>query len=131
MPTMANLALKNNAAAAVVGTALSPSAGDNVAAQWRIETAKPPFARAKLWLSARFNQKQDARRVSLKVEVPYTVTNSTTSLEEAVSKILFTGELVVGTNVPTSVSDDAVAYISSFIADPGVIAALKAQIAPN
>ena len=131
MPAIANLSLQNNAATAVTGTALSPSAGEGVPAIWRVETTKPPFARPLIQLSARKNQKGDVRVVDVKVTVPYSVNNTSTGLEQLVSKITFAGSFIVPQDIPTSVSDDAVAYIKTFFADTGVISALKAQIAPT
>lgn len=110
---------------------MTPSAGDGSSAQWRIETSKPPFARPLFWLTTRPNVKKDARRASIKIEVPYTVQNTTTTLEEPVAKILATVELVVSGEIPTPIVNDAVAYISSMLADANVILALKSQIAPR
>lgn len=131
MASMANLALKNAAGGAVVGTVLTPSAGDTVPAQWRVETVAPPFARPTLNMVSRSNAKRDVRRVSGKIMMPYAVLNSTTTLYEGVSQPAFSFEMVVGTNVPSTLSDELVAFITSYFADPLIVASLKSQISPT
>lgn len=131
MPSIANLALQNNAAVAVVGTALVPSAGDSVAAQWRVETSKPPFARTHISMMSRFNTKRTARHIDVKISMPVTATDTTTSQEVLIATPLFTGTLILPTNAPSSATDDLVAFTKTFFADPGVILALKAGYAPT
>lgn len=131
MPSIANLSLQNNAAVAVVGTALVPSAGDTVAAQWRVETTKPPFARTGISMMSRFNTKRTARHIDVKISMPITTTNTTTSLEELVATALFSGTLILPTNAPSTATDDLVAYVKTFFADAGVVLALKAGYAPT
>lgn len=131
MPSIANLALQNNAASPVVGTVLVPSAGDTVPAQWRVETVKPPFTRTLISMMTRYNTKRTARHVDVKITCPYTAVDTTTSQDVLVANMLFTGTLVVPTNVPSSASDDLVAYIKTFFADATVVASLKSQFAPT
>jgi hypothetical protein len=131
MPAIANLSLTNNAAVATTGVALQPSAGEGVPAIWRIETTKPPFARPTITMSARANKVKTVRRVDVKLTVPYTVSNSTTTLEEKVAEVTYIISQIVPQNVPTSLVDDSVAYCRTLLADAGVIAALKSQMAPT
>lgn len=131
MPSIANLSLLNNAAVAVVGTALVPSAGDSVAAQWRVETVKPPFARTAISMMSRFNTKRTARHLDVKISMPITATDTTTSQEVLIATALFSGTLILPTNAPSTATDDLVAYVKSFFADAGVIQALKAGYAPT
>lgn len=131
MPAIANLALQNNAAAAVVGTALVPSSGDTSPAVWRVETAKPPFARPILQMSSKWNTKRTARHVDVKISVPYTVNNTATLQEEPVANLLYVASYTFPSNVPTSVSDDFIAYCKTFGTDAGVNACLKAAYAPT
>lgn len=131
MPSIANLALQNNLGGAVTGTVLVPSAGDTVPAQWRVESAKPPFARTLISMMTRYNTKRTARHVDVKITFPHTATDTTTSQDVLVASMLFTGTLVVPTNVPSNASDDLVAYIKTFFADATVIASLKSQFAPT
>lgn len=131
MPQIANLSLQNNAATAVVGTVLVPSAGDSVPAQWRVESSKPPFARTQISMMARYNTKRTARHVDVKITFPYTTIDRNTAQDVLVASMLFTGTLVVPTNVPSSASDDLVAYIKTFFADATVTASLQSQFAPT
>ena len=131
MASQANLALKNAAGGAVVGTALSSSAGNGVPAKWRIETATPPAFRPTLELTASDSAKtKKVRRVNLRANVPFTFTDSNGVVQSTLS-IPMIADVYFPQEIPTSVSDDAVAYFASFWNDPGVIAALKAQIAPT
>lgn len=131
MPAIANLSLQNNAAAAVTGTALVPSSGDTSPARWRIESADPPFARTELQMVSRFNQKRTARHLDVKITMPYTATDSTTAQKVLIATVLFSGTVVLPTNVPSSAVDDFVAYVKTFFADAGVVACLKAGYAPT
>lgn len=131
MPAMGNLALKNNAGTAVVGTALTPSAGDTVPAKWRIESAVAPAFRPILSLSTRDSGDGKSRRAVIKLSMPFTATNSTLGLPVVVDRELFSADIVVGNQIPSTSSDDFVAYVSSFLADPLVVASLKAMIAPT
>jgi len=80
---------------------------------------------------ARSNAKKDVRRLSGTIKLPYTVTDSTMGVETPLSLPSFSFEMVVGTNVPSSVSDDLVAYAASYFQDATVQASLKSMIAPN
>lgn len=131
MPQIQNLSLKDRTAGAIVGLALVPSAGDQSPARWRVESAKPPFARATVEMQSRFNQKRTARYVDVKITFPYTVTDSATSQEVPVATGLFTGQLILPMTMASASSDDLVAYVSSFFADAGVISSLKAGYAPT
>lgn len=131
MPSIANIALQNAAAAAVTATALVPSAGDKVAAQWRVENTKPPFARTTISMVSRFNAKRTARHIDIKITKPMSYTDSVTSQEVVTGSMLFTGTLIVPTSAQTTDSDDMVAYVRTCLADSGVVACLKAGYSPT
>lgn len=131
MPSMANLSLQNNAAAAVTGTVITPSAGDTVAAIWRIETGSPPNCRTVLTLSAKANKDKTVRTVEVKITQPRTYTDANTGLVLTDSRASFVGSFIVPQNIESSRIDDMVAYVKTFFADATVVAALKAQVAPT
>lgn len=131
MPAIANLALQNNAAAAVTATAIVPSSGDTSPARWRIENTDPPFARTEIQMQSRFNTKRTARHVDIKISAPYTATDANTAQKVLVATALFQGTLILPTNIPTSFSDDVVAYLKTCLADATVLASLKAGYAPT
>lgn len=131
MPSMANLSLQNNAAAAVTGTAISPSAGDSVDAIWRIENTNPPMTRTTITMKARPNRDRTVRTVEVKIVAPRTYTDGNTGLVMTDSRATFVGSFVVPQGIDSSRIDDTVAYIKTFFADATVIACLKSQTAPT
>jgi hypothetical protein len=131
MPTMANLALKNAAAGAVVGTALTPSAGDKVAARWRIEDANPPFARTLLDVVVTPSADGGIRSVRGSMKTPFVYTDTTTGLKESTVYVQGTFSFSVPQEIPTATTDDASAYFTSFIADTLIQSVCKSQIAPT
>lgn len=131
MPTMADLSLQNNAAATVTFTAITPSAGDSVAAQWRLENTDPPNCRATLTLVARPNKLKTVRTVDIRLDKPRRYTDVNTGLAVTDSKAFFTASLVVPQHIASSDIDDLVAYVKTAFSNATVIAALKAQVAPT
>lgn len=130
MPSMANLSLNNAAAAAVTATALAPSAGDTVPAKWRIEDTNPPAFRPTLSVVAKKSGGNgNVRRVTVDIAIPNPQTVS--GVLANVGTIRFMGDFVVGQEIPTSVVDDAVAYLSSFFASTLIKDTLKSQISPT
>lgn len=130
MPSMANLSLTNAAAAAVTATVLTPSAGDTVPARWRIENSNPPAFRPTLSLVAKKSGGDgNVRRVAVDIAIPNPQTVS--GVLANVGTVRFKGDLIVDQEIPTSVVDDAVAYLSSFFASVLIKEALKSQIAPT
>lgn len=129
MPTIANLALKDAAAAAVVGTALTGSPGDGQPAKWRIESTKPVNCRPTLTLSTRDNAAKNARVAKLTAVIPYTVLVN--GIETVIAAAPKSMDFVLPTNVPQSHLDYEVAIMASFLNDPGIVAALKATYAPS
>lgn len=133
MASMASISLVDPAALVptVLAAALSPSAGDSVPAQWRIETAHPPAYRPKIQLVTRSNAKKDVRRVSAKIEVPYVVVGTASPLPVMVSTPFLTFELVVPQITDTLTVDNLVAYAQSFIGSSLVRETLRTQISPT
>lgn len=130
MPSMADLSLLNNAAAAVTATALSPSAGDTVPARWRIENANAPAFRPVLLVSSKKSGGDgNVRRVSVDIAVPNP--QMVAGVLTNVGTIRFMGEFVVAQDIPTSVVDDTVAYIASFFNTALIKSTLKSQISPT
>lgn len=131
MPSIANLSLQDNAAAAVTATALVASSGDNSPARWRIENTDPPFARTEIQMASRFNTKRTARHVDWKISAPHTVTDTTTGQKVLVGTIVGSGSVIIPLNVSTAFTDDFVAYMRTFFASSLTIACFKAGYAPT
>jgi len=107
MPQMANITVKKaDGTTDIVYTALTPSSGDKVSAQWRSETAGTAASlRPTAELRSTFNGPRDARRLEFSYQYPYTVTDSTTSTTTVKARIPMT---LVAT-VPTEIADTVVA----------------------
>lgn len=132
MPNMANITLKNSAGVDVTAVKLTPSAGDNVAAQWRIEDlALAPAFRPVLQLVSRWNAARDARRLEYRIVTPDARVFPAADTTTLVGKVLSTGSHVVPQVLSTEVSDDASAYLASFISSALVQESLKSGFAPT
>lgn len=129
MAAIANLALKDQTAADVVGTALTGAPGDGQPAVWRVENSKPIGLRPTLKMSFRDNPARTARAARLTMSFPYTVTVN--GVETVVADTPSSISMVLPTNVPQTHIDDMVAYLASFLNDPGVVASLRATYAPS
>lgn len=110
MPTMANIAVLNNAGGSVTYTAATSSAGDKVPAIWRQNAAsevvglRPSFA-----VATRDNAKRNGRILEGQFRFPIFTTDSTTG-----QKILLaTVPLNVTGTLPTNV--DAVQVKDAFV----------------
>lgn len=132
MPQMANVTVKAaNGTTDVVYTALTPSAGDTVAAQWRQEDATR-FAglRDAVSFDTRYNGPRDARRFRIAFVFPYAVTDAQgKQTSDAKVPMEFTG--VIPQNVPDSVISEAIARATAFLNSALAKDSLKAGYAPT
>lgn len=116
----------------IVFSALTPSSGDKVAAQWRSETAgtsaslRPTFGMQTQW-----NGPRTARRVQLEGQYPYTITDTTTSVTSVKARIPFQGTFTVPAEVPDAIVSEAIAQISNLVASALVQSSIKAGFAPT
>jgi hypothetical protein len=113
-------------------TALTPSSGDKVAAQWRSETAGAAAGlRPTFQIDSQWNGPRTARRVSYSGQYPFTVTDSTTSITSVKARIPFNGQFTVPVEVPDSVVNEAVAQLSNLVSSALIQASIKAGFAPT
>lgn len=132
MPQMANITVKAaNGTTDVVYTAMTPSAGDSVAASWRQEDAAR-FAglRDTVSFETRYNGPRDARRVTISFAFPYATTD-VNGKQSSDAKIPFTFSGVIPLNVPDSAVAEAVARATNFLSTALVRDSLKAGYAPT
>lgn len=111
MPSMANIVVKKyDGTTDVTYNALTASAGDNVAAQWRSESAgSQNNAKPVLALTSKFNGNRSARRVEVQYRYPQMATDSTTGLATVVNLIPMTLSAAIPLGVPDTVVQEAVA----------------------
>jgi hypothetical protein len=110
MPQMADIIVKKaDAATNVTYSALTPSSGDKVPAQWRSETAGASAAlRPTFEMVSRWNGPRTARRVDFSYQYPYTVTDTTTSTTSVKARVPLNGSFVIPAEVPDTVLNEAV-----------------------
>lgn len=125
MANIATIGVTDGASVARDFTALSGSNGDGSPAVWRLESAKPIFARPVATLLARNNKAKTARHLDMKIIVPYTVLNASTSQEEAVARAMFMGTWILPSNAPQTTSDDLVSFVYGMVANGTMFAQLK------
>ena len=133
MPNMADITVKKaDGTTNIVFSALTPSSGDKVPAQWRSETAgaaaglRPTFDMVSQW-----NGPRTARRVSISGQYPATQTDTTTSATTVVSRIPFQATFTVPVNIPDTVVAEAVAQMTNLMASALVQSATKIGYAPT
>lgn len=132
MPNMGDLALKNKAGTDVIATALTPSAGDSVAARWRIEhTDRPPSMRGIITCVAKNNKSGAQRQVEWTLTVPRIYENANTGLPESDAFVAAKVVLFAPQAVDTNTVNDSVAYLRTLLATSLAISVNEAQIAPT
>lgn len=133
MPNMADITVKKaDGTTSITYTALSPSAGDNVPAQWRCESvAAAAGLRPTLTLVSKWNGPKTARRVDGNFQFPETVTDSTTSTTKVRNRIPISFSAVVPAEVPDTVVAEAVAQGYNLFASALVQSSVKSGFAPT
>jgi hypothetical protein len=133
MPNMADITVKKaDNATNIVYSALTPSSGDKVAAQWRSETAglaaalRPTFSMDSQW-----NGPRTARRVNMQGQYPFTVTDTTTSITTVKARIPFNAQFTVPAEVPDTIVSEAVAQLTNMMASALAQSSIKSGFAPT
>lgn len=133
MPQMANLTVKKaDGTTDIVFSALTPSSGDKVSAQWRSETAGASASlRPTAELRSTFNGPRTARRLDFSFQYPFTVTDSTTSVTTVKARIPASLTMTVPTEVPDTVVAEAVAQAFNILKSTLVMDSFKTGYAPT
>jgi len=132
MPTLADITVKNAAAANVTFTAISASAGDKSPARWRLETAGIPLGlRANLEIASQDNGPKTARRVVVSGNFPFTYTDTTTSQKVLLARMPFRTEFTLPSNLDPAQLADASVIATNVLASALVQAVLASGYAPT
>lgn len=131
MPSMANIAvMKNDGTTSVTYTALTPSAGDKVAAQWRNEAADTrPGRRPVFTLVTSANGNETGRRFESTFTYPVNVTENGVVKQYLIGPFKCTGFIpnyVESADINEAVSQNGNLLVSTLIKD-----SLKAGFAPT
>lgn len=133
MPSMANLVVKKyDGTTDVTYTALSASAGDNVAAQWRSESAgSQSNAKPVLTVTSKYNGNRSARRIDIQYRYPQMATDSTTGLSTVVNQIPISVSIAVPLGAPDTVIQEAVAQGTNLLVSTLVRSSIISGFAPT
>jgi hypothetical protein len=133
MPQMADIIVKKaDGTTNITFTALTPSSGDKVPAQWRSETVgASPGLRPTFSMDSQWNGPRTARRVNLSGQYPFTITDSTTSSTSVKARIPFQATFTVPVEVPDTIIAEAVAQITNLVASTLAQSCIKLGYAPT
>lgn len=133
MPQMADITVKKaDAVTNITYSALTPSSGDKVAAQWRSETAglaaglRPTFT-----MQSQYNGPRTARRVDFTFQYPFTVTDSTTTVTTVKARVPFSGSMTLPVEIPDTVVAEAVAQACNLLVSTLAQSSFKTGFAPT
>lgn len=131
MPSMANITVKaDNGTTDVVYTALTPSAGDSVAAQWRVDAAstKPAF-RPSVEMRSQYNGPRSARRVNVRAKYPVVETVNGADTLVGTIPVEFTMTLPLG--VADTATAEAVSQFGNLLVSSLIRSSIKAGFSPT
>jgi len=133
MPTMANIVVKNAAAASVTFTALSGSAGDRSPARWRYDGdgTAPNSTRPSFSMLSKDNGPRTARQIVMDGAVPFTYTDAATGLKVAKDRVPIHVEITLPTSLPASFLLDAGTMLTNLVASALAQASIGAGTAPT
>lgn len=132
MPSMANIAVNDNAAVSRTYTAATPSAGDRSPAVWRRNDVSGQLAaRPRFTMMTRDNAKQNGRVVEIRMSYPVIHADATTGLDvvDAVIPLVVQGTLP--TNVDASSVIDAFVQFGNLLVSTLIRSAIEEGYAPT
>lgn len=133
MPSMANITVKkNDGTTDIIYNALTASAGDNVAAQWRNESGgSQPNAKPSMSMVSKYNSNRTARRVDIEYRYPQIYTDTTTGLVSVTNVIPISFSVALPLGAPDAAINEAVAQATNLLSSTLVRDSLKAGFAPT
>lgn len=117
MPSAVNITLKDAAGTDCLFTLLSPSAGDNAWANWRYKTGDFMSMFPAIASRTYVNAARTARKVQIKLQVPYTVVLPAQTLPEKVATWDFDLTVTVPNSFSETLKPDCVAYAKNLLAN--------------
>jgi len=132
MPAIADITVKkNDGTTDIVYNAVSPSAGDTVAAVYRQDTAStlPPGMRPSLRVKSRNNGTGTARNIDVRYVYPFTYVDSATGRTMSQDVELFTGSFIIPQHLPQITTDEFVSQCVNLLGSAHMKACLKAGYA--
>lgn len=133
MPNMADITIKKaDGTTDITYTALTPSSGDKVPAQWRVESLGTVAGnRPTLTVSARFSQDRKARLVEGRVVLPETFTDSTTGIISVRNREMLSFNSVIHLDASDSFVNELAAQSANLLKSALMQSVLKTGYAPS
>lgn len=133
MPNMADIVVKKaDGTTDITYTALTPSSGDKVPAQWRVESLGAVAGnRPTLTLSSRYSQDRKARLVEGRVVLPETFTDTTTGIISVRNREMFSFNTVIHLDTSDSVISELAAQSANLLKGSLIQSVLKTGFAPT
>lgn len=133
MASMTDITVKkSDGVTNIVWTALTPSAGDSVPAQWRSETVSTQVnGKPTATLMSKYNKERTVRRIESQIRYPQTSTDSTTGLIAVVNSVPVSISAAVPTGVPDAVVAEAIAQAANLLASALFQTSFKSGYAPT
>lgn len=130
MASIANITVKNAAAADVVYTGVVPSAGDRSPAKW-VATALSTIAGFRPWFSmaSRDNGAKTARQIDL--HFGYPIVQTIGGVETRVGNVPISASVLVPTNVDSAVPADAFVQFGNLLASTLIRQSVETGYSPT
>lgn len=128
MPQAVDLVLQNASAVNKTFAVINPAAGDNAVANWWLREGAIQGAFPKISILARPTGNNSRKSIS-KLDVPYSYTDSTTTLTKVGSSFNAVIHVTVPNDFPESLKADAVAFLQNLAANAVFKACAKDGIA--
>lgn len=131
MAQIANITVKkNDGTTDMVYTALVPSAGDTVPAQWRADAASTiPAHRPTLKMLTQNNSKRNARVE--RISFAYPVFQTIGGVEQKIGVIPMELNATIGTNFDTAIINEAVTQFGNLVVSALIRQSMKDGYAPT
>lgn len=133
MPNMADITIKKaDGTTDITYSALTPSSGDKVPAQWRVEGLGTVAGnRPTLTVSSRYSQDRKARLVEGRVVLPETFTDSTTGIISVRNREMLSFNSVIHLDTSDSVISELAAQSANLLKSAIMQSVLKTGFAPS
>lgn len=133
MPTMADITIKKaDGTTDITYTALTPSSGDKVPAQWRVESLGTVAGnRPTLTISSRYSQDRKARLVEGRVVLPETFTDSSTGIISVRNREMLSFNTVIHLDTSDSVIGELAAQSANLLTSALMQSVLRTGFAPT
>lgn len=126
MPQAIDIVLNNGAATPVAKTftLVSPAAGDNSYANWRLKEGVISTIFPRIAISAKSNSNK-ARKANIKLQIPSSYTATVTGLTHVGSAFDMNVDITVPDDFPEALRNDAVAFATNLMANAMVKAIVR------